>query len=260
MTIYYALVDEVANPPLWFAISMESGQDFKNTQLSSSPKLNYTPFLPIGGMYLEYQGLISPSDRYQFQAIQAENDSLYLLDNTQQSKVKIMETPDMNFREAYWIPGENEVVFGIGPEYGTELYRYAVEDKRLSSFAELIGYTDPNISEWALSPNGKYIAILDGNQNLKLFSLDDSFSRTLPGYINNIRWAGNSQKIFYYSGTQIYEPQSIGYFDMATGATVNVILLSEFEQLGVRGFFDVSPDGSQLVFWQAGNIWLMSFG
>jgi len=184
---------------------------------------------------------------------------LYLLDNMEQSKVKLLETSDMNFREAYWAPDENKVVFGIGPEYGTEFYLYEVGEKKLRSFEELFGYTDPNVSEWAPSPNGKYIAILDGNQELKLFSLDGSFTTTLFGPINNVRWTGNSEKIFYYSGTQLHEPASIACFDMVNKITTSVVTLSELKKLGVHGFFDVSPDGTQLVFWQAGDIWLVSF-
>jgi len=257
--IYYALVKEYFTTPLWFESQINEDGSVSHKPLSSAPKITYPPSFPAGGIYLEYRGLVSPSNRYYFQKTQAENDSLYLLDNMEQSKVKLLETSDMNFREAYWAPDENKVVFGIGPEYGTEFYLYEVGEKKLRSFEELFGYTDPNVSEWALSPNGKYIAILDGNQELKLFSLDGSFTTTLFGPINNVRWTGNSEKIFYYSGTQLHEPASIACFDMVNKITTSVVTLSELKKLGVHGFFDVSPDGTQLVFWQAGDIWLVSF-
>jgi WD40 repeat protein len=259
LIIYYALADDISDALLWFEIKLNNGQVIQDRQLSSPPAINYAPNLPRG-LYYEYQGLISPSKRYSFQIIQTETSSLYLLDSVEQSKVKLLETPDMNFRGAYWIPGENSVVFGIGPEYGTFFYLYDIRDRKLSSFEELLGYNDPNISEWALSPDGNYVAILDGNESLKLFSLDGGFSTTVSGYLSNVRWSGNSQKIYYYFGTQHYSPTTIGYYDVATKTAIDMMPLSTLEKLGVDiGFFDVSPDGNQLVFWQAGDIWLVSF-
>ena len=257
--VYYALADEIPDALSWFELKVSKGQITQDRELSLSPKLTYTPSLPISGVYLEYQGLVSPRGRYHFQITQAENDSLYLLDKIEQSKVKLLETPDMNFRGAYWMPDENSVVFGIGPEYGTFFYLYNILELNLLSLEEMVGYADPNISEWALSADGNHIAILDGNQSLKLLSLDGSFSTTIPGYVNNVRWSGDSQRVYYYSGFQLYDPTSIGYFDMVTKTSTNVMPLSELEIYGVHGFFDVSPDGGQLIFWQAGNIWLLSF-
>lgn len=256
--IYYALVKEFFDAPLWFEIRINTDGGVGHIQIPSPPTIMYTPNLPVGGVYLDYQGYLSPSARYRFQITRTDNYSLHLLDSLEQSKVKLLETSDMNFRDAYWMPDENKVVFGIGPKYGTFFYLYDIRDRKLTSFEELLGYTDPNIFEWALSPDGKYIVIL--GENLELFSLDGSFSTTVSGYLSNVRWAGNSQKVYYYFGAQLYNPTNIGYFDMATKTTTDMILLSELEKAGIDiGFFDVSPDGNQLVFWQAGDIWLVSF-
>ena len=95
---------------------------------------------------------------------------------------------------------------------------------------------------------------------MKLFSLDKSFSVTVPDHLNNVRWSGDSHRVFYYSGTQFYTPTKLGYYDVATKTVADIILLSELEQLGVNtdGFFDVSPNGNRLVLWQGGDIWLVS--
>lgn len=256
--IYYALADDISDSLLWFELKSNNEQVIQDRQLSSPPTIYYAPNLPRG-LYYEYQGLISPSGRYRFQITKTDKYSLQLQDTTEQSVVNLLEMPDLNFRGAYWFPDESSVVFGIGPEYGTFLYLYTLQERKIQSFEELVGYADPNISEWALSPNGKQIAILNGNGSLKLFSLDESFSTTLPGYHNNVRWSGNSQRIYYYSGAQLYNPTSIGYFDMTTKVVTDMMPLSTLEEFGVDiGFFDVSPDGSQLVFWQGGDIWLVS--
>ncbi|HSM72471.1 MAG TPA: hypothetical protein VK851_13090, partial [Anaerolineales bacterium] len=154
--IYYALVNEIGDTSAWFEISLGNEQDYQSTQLSSHPELIYTPFLPVEGLYLEYHGFISPTNQYQFQITRAEYHSLYLIDNLSQSKVKLLETSDINFRKAYWIFGENRVFFGIGPEYGTELYLYDVESEKLLSSKELIGFEDWNLLEWVPSPDGKH--------------------------------------------------------------------------------------------------------
>jgi hypothetical protein len=258
--IYYALANGIQDKLLWFEIELVNGKVTQDNQLSPPPNINYTPNLP-GGIYYEYQGLVSPDERYRFQITEGNKFSLYLLDNKDQSKVELLVTPDMNFRGAYWMLNENSVVFGIGPEYGTYLYFYNIRERKLQSFEKLIGYSDPNISEWVLSPDGKYVAILDGNQKLKLFSLDGDFSITLPNHSSNVRWAGDSKKIYYYSGMQFYTPTIIGYYDIAKKTVVDLIPLSKLEKSGVdtNGFFDVSLNGTQLTYWQGGDIWLVTF-
>ncbi|HMR97956.1 MAG TPA: hypothetical protein PKE62_01785 [Anaerolineales bacterium] len=254
--IYYALADDKSDALLWFELKLSNGQVTQDKQLFLPPTIYYPPNLP-GGLYDEYQGLISPSKRYSFKIVRTENSLLYLLDSVEHSKVKLLETPDLNFRGAFWSPDENSVVFGVGPEYGTTFYLYDIRNHKLSSFEELLGYTDPNVLEWALSPDGKYIAILD--EGLEILSLDGSFSTVINGNFGNVRWAGNSKRIYFYSGDQLYNPTNLGYFDLTSNSTTTLMSLNELEKSGVDiGFFDVSPDGNQLVLWQAGDIWLLS--
>ena len=204
--IYYALVDEIGETPSWFEIYLGHGQDFQSIQLLPEPKLNYTPFLPVEGLYLEYQGAISPSKNYQFQITRAENHTLFLMDNINQSKLKLLETPDMNFRKAYWMSGENIVFFGIGPEYGTELYLYDIESEKLITSQELIGFENWNLSEWVPSPDGKHIAISDGNQ-LYVYSTDGSYLTSIQGYHENLRWSGIVRESISITGSNGLPPQ-----------------------------------------------------
>jgi hypothetical protein len=256
--VYYALVNEIPDPAQWFAITLDGdGSVQEDKKLPSHPKIIHTPLIQIGGIYSEYQGQVSPTGRYHFKIIGANDYSLYLIDTVKKSKVKLLETNDMNFRNAFWTPDEKIVAFAIGPEFGTEKYLYNVGERKLITFEELIGFDDPSIFQWSLSPDGKNI-LMANDERLMIFPLENGKEIKIDGAFGNVRWSGNGERIYFYRGTRWDNLDTIGYFDLATKSMGNIAKIPVLENLGGSGAFDVSQEGTRLVFWDDRDLWLLT--
>jgi Tol biopolymer transport system component len=234
--------------------------------LSASPPIIYTPIF-LNHVYPDFQGFISPSGRYHlkidtnYAGVYSETpvvSTLWLIDTTgAKPMVKVLDGADMFYRDAFWFPGEAKVVFGIGPEFGTELYLLDISSGKLNSISDLTGFNDTGLLEWCLSPDGEKIAVVDGQGNLQVISLDGASVINFPGFYQNLRWSHDSQMIYYYHGPDWYEVEDLGVYDLRSEKMPTLFTLSELHRHGIFGAFDVSPLGNKIVFWRGGEIRLI---
>ena len=262
--IYYALVKDDLQIRLWSSLEISDRNNIKEKHFISAPPIIYPPKFPTGGIYEQYRGLVSPSGRYRFRIVsqgdvtRQDNETLFIFDTVQQRNLKVLERPDMDFRGAFWATSEGKVIFGIGPETGTDIFLYDLTKQQLILPDDLIGYRDPILAEWVPSPDGKYIAIIDSSYHLRIFSLEGRSSKIIPGYLfENIRWAGNSKKLYFFYGNEEAH-QFLGFYDIPGQTLRNVLELSRLSESIYFPFFDVSPDGNQIIFWRNEGIWLLS--
>ena len=261
--IYYALVKNHIIRS-WFALDISDKNTIKQKQLPSAPPIVYPPHFPGDAIHAQYQGLISPSGRYRFQIVskgdgtRQDNQTLFIFDTVQQKSLKVLVMPDINFRAAFWAASENKVIFGVGPETGTDIFLYDLTKQQLTLPDDLIGFRDPILTGWAPSPDGNYIAVIDSSHDLRIFSLEDRTFKIISGYLfENISWAGNSKKLYFFYGKD--EPhESIGFYDIPAKTFEHVLEVPKLSESIYFPFFDVSPDGNQLVFWRNEGIWLLS--
>jgi len=268
LTVYYGLdvLDEggEGQSPQWFAIDVSTGQEIA---LSTSPPIVYTPIF-INSVYPDYQGFFSPSGRYHLKlttnnpGIDSQTpvvSTLWLIDTAGvKPTIKVLESADMFYHQAFWFPGETNVVFGVGPEVGTGLYLLEISSGNLTFIIDLTGFNDPNLLEWCLSPDGEKIAVVDGQGNLQVLSLNDGSAINLPGFYQYVRWARDSQMVYYFHGPDWYDVKELGIYDLRSGKMSTLFTLSELEKYGIFGPFDSSPQGDKIVFWGGDEIWLIT--
>lgn len=213
--------------------------------------------------YPELEGLESPSGNY---AIQIENDGTddapiakYWLVNlkTGNREALILETDLSIFRKATWVKDETYVLIGIGTEFGTELHYFDIARLEGQSLEKIIGYSDPGMLDWSISRDGAHIAIVDSNGRLNVFSLNENGHARYSGFFQNIRWAPAGQEIFYSKGEDWYISEMVAMLDIVTWQENEILSYEDLNQIGVRGYFEVSPGADKLIFWNPKEIWLV---
>lgn len=268
----YTYTDTYTSTSTWFSIDVDTGQ---TVELSSAPPIIYTPVID-GFTYPDYGGFISPSGRYRLN-IDSNLDEvgwfsatpivsiLNLIDTTgDEPPYQLINTGDLFYRKAFWTRDESRVVFGVGPEYGTDIYVLDIPTLTLTPLSELIGFSfPPDLPDWALSPDGNAIALSDFD-HLQVVSLDGQLYADLPvyshRYVQNIRWAPNSQVLFYLSGTEGFFPEYLQLYDLESGQNHILATVSDLEQSGMSvWFFDVAPRMDKMVFWDSYYIWVVTF-
>ncbi|MEW5872167.1 MAG: hypothetical protein AB1894_23095 [Chloroflexota bacterium] len=182
--------------PEWFVIDLHSQTE---TKMTSSPSIVYPPILNLQFTYPQYEGFISPSGRYRL-AIEPKN-ILWLIDTAgEQRPIKVIESGSgILRREPYWLPGEHRVVFSVTiGEIGIELYLLDLDTETVTSLTDAMVPSKAILLEWALSPDGEKIALID-YQGFRILSLEGETLARLSGYFWSMRWSQNSQLVYFFS-------------------------------------------------------------
>jgi hypothetical protein len=267
-SIYYAVIrGGIYENLAWFVADIRDAPSIKEKQLLSAPPILYSPIPHIQGINQKYHGAVSPSGRYHLK-YSKQNRVIYIYDTLNQLNFTVMkETGYSNIRNAYWAKAEDKVIFGAGGHFGTFIFLYDLKQQKLVETEELLGLGesdlyDFDLYEWAPSPDGKYIARLD-RQELTIVSLNDKSDNRIPAdrQFQNLRWSGDSKRLYFFygkPGEYSSNFQAIGFYDISTKTTGDIIELSMLKGFIKGSFFDVSPDGKQFIFWGGDNIWLLS--
>jgi hypothetical protein len=261
-SINFAFHDYYYTQLYWSALDFSNLSNIKENRILA-PRIKYPPIFDFG-TFTEYQGLISPSGRYRMRIV--SDNTLQIYDTVRQLTYKELARGNQ-FRGAYWDKLEERVIFAFGWDYGTDIYLFDLPHQYLIKTNELLSIPsselyDPEIRDWAVSPDGKYLARLD-RQGIKVVSLEDKstsiFYEERP--FQNLRWSGDSKRLYYFygnSGEDVDNLQVLGFYDTSTNTFGNVIELSRLNESMKFSKFDVSVDGKQFVFWRGGDIWLLN--
>lgn len=258
--IFYATDDGFWNNepkfPRWFSIDVKDG---KEKALVRPPDLTYQPDfdMPGAGMYYLYEGYVSPSGKYQ---LEIRDTTVWLLDKTgRQPKTAVLDfgTPSF-YRKAYWFEGETKVLFGLRPGYGTYLYLLDVATQKVTPFYDITGFEDVNLLNYWLSPTGKQFAVIDGNRDLQIISLDRQPPVTFSGYFMDIVWSRDGQRLYFSSGSGAAMIEKLEAYDLETGKRSTILDWLQLEKQGIpSSYFDVSPTGDRLIIWNGSDIYLV---
>jgi hypothetical protein len=265
-SINYAFIDYYHPLLFWFMLDFSDLSNIIEKPILA-PRIAYPPKPSTFGILNEYQGLISPSGRYRMRI--ASDNTLQIYDTVRQSNYKTTARGD-HFKGAYWDKKEDRIFFAVGSDYGTRLYLFDITQQKLIETNELLGIQgselyDPEIYDWAPSPDGKYLARFD-RQGLHVVSLEDKSTSTFNDDrpFGNLRWSGDSKRLYYFSGNpgddrlDTDKLQVLGYYEPSTRTFGDVIELSRLNKFIKSSNFDVSADGKQFVFWFYGDIWLLN--
>ena len=263
-TMYFVTAPTGGLRPLrWFAIDVETQQE---SILTSPPRLTRRPYVPVSGFYLELDGQLSPSGRYELQIVGGLGrlgdptpiSSLQLIDRISGQTTTILDGNDLVFKGGEWFRDERAVLLAVGPEFGTDLYLLDVASLRLTPLSELTGFKDVNLQEWTLSPDGTMTAVVDGQGVLNVLPLDGGKATILEGFFYNVRWQPDGRKLVYYHGAEWFVLETIDVFDTVTGVVRTIATSSQLEHGSVLGRpLEVAPGAELLAMWSGEEIWWM---
>jgi hypothetical protein len=128
--------------------------------------------------------------------------------------------------------------------------------------------------EWAVSPDGRNLALLDADQSyrIRLIMLKNGETKTLDQYGKGLSWSGDSARLYYWLRREplAVAAEGIRSFDVKTGQITSLIdkanLQAAFAQTGTdvpdEGYYAtmriaVSPKGTQVLLWDS-RLWLIT--
>ncbi len=261
--VYYAVAPGIGQRPYkWFKI----GLDGQNEDELPHPIIASRLYPVTPNFYPELEGLVSPHGRFNIEVEPGEmtdrgpvDADVWLVDTKgEYLKKKIIESAGANFRRAEWTEDENVVVIGMGPEFGTDLYHINIKLNETTMINEIAQFNDPGLLEETLSPDGQYLAIVDGNGNLNLINIPEGRVDVMKGFFQNLRWADEGPKLFYYKGTGWHEAESLNSYSVSSNEENTIWKMDELENEGIAGFFEVSPDGDRILFWEPRQLWVVA--
>ncbi len=228
--------------------SVYSFEDQSLKLLPKSPIISRNPKGVDYYYYPELQGIKSPSGRYEIEVLHLPDPSepsdlnsfVYLIDHRTGNRFTLFEDEpsDLVFKGCDWFPDELGGVLALGPsEFGIYLYVLSTAAPDVTSFEEKLGYSDVNLLEWSLSPEGNTIAIAKGDEALRILTLDGQQDLTIDNAVpSNLRWQPNRDKLFFYSGPGLADFESINSYDTSQG---NIAAVLDKSSLDASKFFQI---------------------
>ncbi len=262
--LIYAARPETPDVPLeWFVFNFHTRQ--KEPIQSPIPydrniweKMN----VPYPGASSEIPGQLSPSGRYLVftapSSDQAACEGLWLVDTETLSKTLVSENYYNNYYcydiyQLAWLPDESEAIIQMGYEGGGALFPLYVQQGRLGP-----GFTSTD-QDWALSPNGKILAInhpAEPPENiyiLSLINLSDGSKKIIGEERLNPWWTADGKQVCYWKGRlDQFETGKLFCYVVGSGEEQIVFDVSELAEDGMgMGFsnFSISPSGHRIAFW-----------
>jgi hypothetical protein len=242
----------------WIQYGLSDGRE---TLLASPPVLARQPTY-YGSLYIsDLNGYTSPSERYTLNSRDAETGGreLWLVDNTGNLPSRLLLKGLLNetIREARWSAGETLVAFDWGPlEFGRSFFVHDIATGETTSLAEELGFDYPGVVQWNISPGGGQIAATDYGT---LWILDSAGRRVLeidePFY--SLVWTHDGGAlvgaVVSWDGTRdVFQVErvDIGAQQLCVDLSDGDLLAVKEAGIEIPSLFDVSPDGSSLVFWE----------
>jgi Tol biopolymer transport system component len=203
-------------------------------------------------------GYISPTGRYAIYRIssgaplESGKTEVWIADLEGHTRVKILEQDSCCYfvSSPAWFPDEKQVLFGFGYEGPVDLFIVDIQSGTPTSLSTIGDFTGTEF-EWALSPDGRKLAVVDLQYNLLVVSLEDGTSRIVDQYSWQFTWSENSKQLYYWWQPS-FEARAteIRIFDTTTAdiCTTDIDFYSNTP-------FTVSPHGNQVLFWRGRWLW-----
>lgn len=222
--------------------------------------------------YPEILGYISPSGRFVIFSVTFGNPSpapaspdpfarteVWVADLSSHQRTKVLERFLGDIHQAIWFDNENRVIFDFGYEGGANLYIAKVRDGTVVPLEEASDFEGGTEQLWAVSPDGKTLAIIGRELTLWLVSLESGESITIEKYVRTPVWAANSKLLYYWWGPSFDAIETLHAYDLVSGDISTIIdrarLADIFRDLPGSNFA-VSPSGNRFAFW-GGWLWLV---
>ncbi|MEJ2710221.1 MAG: glycoside hydrolase family 3 N-terminal domain-containing protein [Anaerolineales bacterium] len=193
----------------------------------------------------------APRLQISFTSTQDGRGDIYLENPDGSALVNLTRTAAIDERVPDWSPDGSQVAFASDRAGNPDIYVMQADGKGL-----LQNTSNPAIDdEPSWSPDGTRLLFhsdRDGNAELYTVNADGSALKRLTNTATNefaARWSPDGDKIFFIEG-------QAGSFHLAVMAS-DGSARSQLTGEGVFQGFDLSPDGSRLVFASGGQLWLM---
>ena len=278
--IYYALAPSVGEKPLkWAAYDVST----RSVITIPSPLGIDSSFwqrlsIPEPSTYWELSDYVSPSHKYVIYPIHygashepSAKTEIWISDTDEQRKIKLLEFNSLtNLHQVAWFHDETNVLFDVGYEGPAELYVADIQRGVATPIADIADFEGLTEDKWALSPDGKTLAITYGG--LRLVTMENGRSKLLESYVAQPYWSKDSRLLYYWWGPSFDEiGNEMRVYDITTGTISTVIdkssLARVFHNFVVNQTqlapdfylgapFEISSGGNQIVIW-GGWLWLI---
>ena len=266
--LYYASSRDCAPTPIqWAAYDVAS----RITQTVTAPpnydghiwarlNLNYAP---------ELFGYRSPSGKYIIYpverppgvgtpAMEGKIDT-WIADSGGHLKIKLLTPGLSSVHSAAWLKGETKVILDLSYEGAARDLRLA--DVDTGKVVPLQDVTDFKAAalDYALSPDGITLAIVDLDGNLWLVSTEDGRARIIDQVAIDLSWLKDGSQLYYRWGTALETASAIHSYNIRTGDTSTVVDEASLAQVNERllhGEFAVSLSGDKIAIWNQ-QLWLL---
>ncbi len=219
-------------------------------------------------VYPELSGYVSPSGKYVIYSVDHGDISLgstdpsakrefWLSSSDGRQKRKLLEGFLLGgISDIAWLNDETKVIFDYGYEGGVRLYIVDIPKRTVTPLSEMSEFKGGTEQRWAVSPDGKTLAIIDFDLNLYLLDLGTGKTMAIDRKARHPWWSKDGRALYYWWGPE-FEDVTLRSYDMVSGNISCVVDLVDFaNRLIPYDRYAISPDGSRIAFWKPG-LWIV---
>jgi eukaryotic-like serine/threonine-protein kinase len=191
----------------------ETGEGAGATYVSYLRKTDGSPAVRLG------EGLarsLSPDGKWVIASVPRSSPLQIAQLPTGPGEPKQLTNDAINHRRWQWFPDGKQFLFqGNEPDQGIRLY---VQDKAMGTPRAITPEGVTITSQHAVSPDGKFVAAIDSNQNVLLYPVAGGDAHPVPGMAAGaapIRWAADGRSLYVYKRGEL--PARVYRLDLSTG-------------------------------------------